>query len=154
MSDPVTEALDVTITFARRPDLAGVYRCDLDGYETAWGEDSWRKKLLGSKSCRVLVARRGGRVVGYLVAVPYSGGDRYDVIRCTVLPEYRRLGVATKLCGTLRAKPCRVILRETNLQGLLCAKALGFTAVRMLKSYFDDSDGIELVRPGAGGAAE
>lgn len=154
-----TDAEPVTIAFGRRADLNAVYRLDLEGYDRAWPADSWKTKLLGVKSCVVLVARAGGRAVGYLVAVPFADkvrgfGASYDLIRCAVLPEYRRRGVARRLCGAVSSRAGRVILREENLTGLVCARACGFRATRVLKNYFDDGAGVEMWRPAESPVAE
>lgn len=132
-----------TLSYGRAGDLKGCYQCDLHGYSNVWSPASW-SNCLADRDSRVFVVRCGGRVVGTVTGTRWNGYT--DIKKLTVLPEYRRRGLARRLVEGLGDGELRVVLAEGNLDGQLAAKAMGFRAVKVLRSYFEDQDGVLMVR--------
>jgi len=85
------------------------------------------------------------KIVGFMVYELLS--TRISLLNLSVHPEFRRQKVGSslmlKLIGKLAPqKRIKVVaeLRESNLFAQLFLKAIGFKAVEVLRSYFEDTD--------------
>lgn len=96
-----------------------------------------------------LVARRGGRLIGYSLAE--IDGEEAELVSIAVAPGERRRGVGeTLLRATLRrlrragCALCRLSVRTSNTGALRLYEKLGFRPVRRIPNYY--ADGAEALR--------
>lgn len=96
-----------------------------------------------------LVARRGGRLIGYSLAEIEK--DEAELVSIAVAPGERRRGVGEALLrATLQrlrragCASCRLSVRTTNTGAIRLYEKLGFEPVRRIRNYY--ADGGEALR--------
>lgn len=97
-----------------------------------------------------ILARSGGRVVGYVIA---SGrGGKGLIVSLAVLPDFRRRGIGTKLMNSalsqLGKRNVYLQVDVANQEAIRFYRGLGFgESGRVMKRYYPNgNDGIEMVR--------
>lgn len=124
-------------------DLDSVVEID-SHQDLAWCRQDFIE-LLRKKSIIAMVAELPGeKVVGFMVYELLN--TRINLLRVGVTPEHRRKGIGTELIAKLTGKlshnkrrKIAVEVRETNLPFQLFLRSLGFLAVEVLRSYYDDT---------------
>ncbi len=117
--------------------------------ETACFSHPWTKNMfadeLKQKTTTYMVAEKDGKIVGYMGM--YQAADEGNVTNIAVLPEYRRLGIASalldsfiKLC--IDKKLCFLTLevRKSNIGAISLYKKFGFKEVGLRPKYYDNSE--------------
>lgn len=131
------------------PDVIDIERQSFGDH--AWPEEEF-VHCLRQRNCIGMVAERPpakrkewGRIAAFMVYELHK--TRLHLLNFAVHPEFRRLGVGRsmvdKLLGKLsQQRRIRISLevREGNLDAQLFFHAMGFKAVSVLRSYYDDSD--------------
>ena len=91
-----------------------------------------------------MVAEQGEKVVGFMIYELHK--NKLHILNFAVGPQCRRLGVGGQMTAKLISKlsshrRTRITLevRETNLAAQLFFRTQGFRAVRVLRSFYDDS---------------
>lgn len=137
------EQVKVHIRWMIRRDMPEVLRTEQDSFEYAWTEEDFLK-CLRQRNCIGMVAEHGDKVVGFMIYELHK--SKLNVLNFAVHPEYRRIGVGrqmvAKLIGKLsshRRTKITLAVRETNLPAQLFFKTLDFRAIKVLRSYYDDS---------------
>lgn len=125
-------------------DLPEVVNIERDSYPSPWLEADFLHEL-ARRDCIGLVAELGDYIIGY--AVYEFRKHRYVLTNVAVHPDYRRRGVATALINRLKAKmsttqkpKISVDLRESNLAAQLLFKSAGFSAIKIIRGYYEDTD--------------
>ena len=135
---------------------------DVDGMasiERVSFSDPWSAETLSAacalRHMRVLVAEESGRVggeggaapvlVGYVLALVMA--DEGEIADVAVAPDARGRGVARALLDQMIAdmvaegvRALYLEVRESNLSAQLFFKKMGFKAVLVLRSHYDDTD--------------
>lgn len=108
-----------------------------------WVESTFRSKLR-IRNIIGMVAEVDDKVVGYMIYELHK--NRLHVINFAVDPSLRRRGVGNEMVEKLKSKLSferrnRITLeiRETNIQGQLFFKAMGFRAVKVLRDFYEDA---------------
>jgi ribosomal-protein-alanine N-acetyltransferase len=118
---------------------------DIEGqsFEFPWSEEDFIR-CLRQRNCIGMVAERQDRVVGFMIYELHK--TRLHILNFAVAPTHRRSGVgsqmAAKLIGKLsleRRTRITLEVRETNLAAQLFFRTLGFRAVSVLRSFYDDT---------------
>lgn len=119
----------------------------------------WNKKVLSSElhenPCSViLVAEVEGKIAGYLDFMITF--DSATISRIAVFPEFRRLGIATRLLDEMNSicknqdEPVAWItleVRPTNVNAVNLYLSSGYEKVTIKKAYYDDGeDAIYMMR--------
>lgn len=96
-----------------------------------------------------LVARRGGRLIGYSLAE--IQGEEAELVSIAVAPGERRQGVGEALLlATVRrlrragCATCRLSVRTTNTGAIRLYEKLGFRPVGRIRNYY--ADGADAIR--------
>ncbi len=91
-----------------------------------------------------MVAEQGENVVGFMIYELHK--NKLHILNFAVHPGYRRLGVGMQMVAKLISKlsshrRTRITLevRETNLTAQLFFRTQGFKAVRVLRTFYEDS---------------
>ena len=91
-----------------------------------------------------MVAEQGEKVVGFMIYELHK--SKLHILNFAVHPGCRRVGVGAQMVAKLISKlsshrRTRITLavRETNLGAQLFFRAQGFKAVRVLRSFYEDS---------------
>jgi [ribosomal protein S18]-alanine N-acetyltransferase len=135
-----------TIGLATAADVPEVHALDQVSFGVdAWSTESVRTELTGAHRV-ALVAREGGRLVGY--AISALNGDVLDLQRIAVAPDRRRAGLATSLFEVLlreggRARAQRLMLEVSlaNVTGRRFYTARGLVEVARRPGYYRDGSG-------------
>jgi [ribosomal protein S18]-alanine N-acetyltransferase len=137
------ELVKVHIRWMIRRDMPEVLQTEQESFEFSWTEEDFLK-CLRQRNCIGMVAEHNEKVVGFMIYELHK--SKLNVLNFAVHPGFRRIGVGrqmvTKLIGKLsshRRTKVTLAVRETNLGAQLFYKMLDFRAVRVLRSYYEDS---------------
>jgi len=137
------ELMRVHIRWMIRRDMPEVLAAENSSFEYAWTEEDFLR-CLRQRNCIGMVAEHGEKVVGFMIYELHK--NKLHILNFAVNPAWRRLGVGAQMVAKLISKlsshrRTRITLevRETNLAAQLFFRSQGFRAVRVLRSYYDDS---------------
>jgi ribosomal-protein-alanine N-acetyltransferase len=137
------EVLRVHIRWMIRRDMPEVLQTEQESFTYSWSEEDFLR-CLRQRNCIGMVAECGERVVGFMIYELHK--TKLHILNFAVHPAYRRHGVGAQMVAKLVSKlsshrRTRITLevRETNLAAQLFYRAQDFKAVRVLRSYYEDS---------------
>ena len=133
----------VHIRWMIRRDMPEVLQTEQDSFEYSWTEEDFLR-CLRQRNCIGMVAEQGEKVVGFMIYELHKA--KLHILNFAVHPHSRRAGVGAQMVAKLISKlsshrRTRITLevRETNLAAQLFFKAQEFKAVRVLRSFYEDS---------------
>src|SRR5437588_1031636 len=137
------EQARVHIRWMIRRDMPEVLQAEQLSFEYAWTEEDFLR-CLRQRNCIGMVAEHGEKVVGFMIYELHK--SKLHILNFAVHPTCRRADVGmqmvTKLISKLSShRRTRITLevRERNLTAQLFFRSQGFRAVRVPRSYYDDS---------------
>ena len=137
------EQLRVHIRWMIRRDMPEVLQTEQESFEYSWTEEDFLR-CLRQRNCIGMVAEQGEKVVGFMIYELHKA--KLHILNFAVHPLCRRGGVGAQMVAKLISKlsshrRTRITLevRETNLTAQLFFRAQDFKAVRVLRSYYEDS---------------
>src|SRR5207245_3360521 len=137
------EQVRVHIRWMIRRDMPEVLQTEQDSFEFAWTEEDFLR-CLRQRNCIGMVAEQGEKVVGFMIYELHK--TKLHILNFAVYPTCRRGGVGAQMVSKLITKlsshrRTRITLevRETNLAAQLFFRSQAFRAVRVLRSYYEDS---------------
>src|SRR5438067_8919022 len=137
------EQLRVHIRWMIRRDMPEVLQTEQQSFEFAWTEEDFLR-CLRQRNCIGMVAEQGEKVVGFMIYELHKA--KLHILNFAVNSTCRRFGVGAQMVQKLISKlsshrRTRITLdvRETNLAAQLFFSKQGFKAVRVLRSYYEDS---------------
>ena len=137
------EQLRVHIRWMIRRDMPEVLRIEQDSFDYSWSEEDFLR-CLRQRNCIGMVAEHGEKVVGFMIYELHK--NKLHILNFAVCPSFRRTGIGgqmvAKLVGKLsshRRTRITLAVRETNLAAQLFFRAQDFKAVKVLRSYYEDS---------------
>lgn len=137
------EQVRVHIRWMIRRDMPEVLQAEQESFEFAWTEEDFLR-CLRQRNCIGMVAEKGEKVVGFMIYELHK--SKLHILNFAVSPSCRRVGIGLQMVAKLISKlsshrRTRITLevRETNLAAQLFFRAQGFRAVRVLRSYYEDS---------------
>src|SRR5688500_10935720 len=137
------EQVRVHIRWMIRRDMPEVLQTEQQSFEDAWTEEDFLR-CLRQRNCIGMVAEQGEKVVGFMIYELHKA--KLHILNFAVHPGHRRAGVGSQMVAKLISKlsshrRTRITLevRETNLEAQLFYRSLGFKAVRVLRSFYEDS---------------
>jgi ribosomal-protein-alanine N-acetyltransferase len=90
------------------------------------------------------VAEHGEKVVGFMIYELHK--SKLHILNFAVAPECRRMGIGAQMIGKLigklsshRRTRITLAVRETNLAAQLFFRTRDFRAVKVMRSYYEDS---------------
>jgi [ribosomal protein S18]-alanine N-acetyltransferase len=143
MSKSETDPLAVHIRWMIRRDMPEVLAIEAHSFEFPWSDDDFLR-CLRQRNCIGMVAEQADRVVGFMIYELHR--NRLHILNFAVHPHFRRRAVGQqmvrKLAGKLSSQRRNRILlevRETNLPAQLFFRKLGFKAISLLRSFYEDT---------------
>src|SRR5579884_653607 len=137
------EQVRVHIRWMIRRDMPEVLQTEQESFEYSWTEEDFLR-CLRQRNCIGMVAEQGEKVVGFMIYELHK--NKLHILNFAVNPCFRRLGVGSQMVAKLISKlsshrRTRITLevRETNLDAQLFFRKQGFRAVRVLRSFYEDS---------------
>jgi ribosomal-protein-alanine N-acetyltransferase len=137
------EQVRVHIRWMIRRDMPEVLQAEQDSFEFAWTEEDFLR-CLRQRNCIGMVAEQGEKVVGFMIYELHKA--KLHILNFAVAPNCRRGGVGSQMVAKLISKlsshrRTRITLevRETNLGAQLFFSHEGFRAVRVLRTFYEDS---------------
>ena len=137
------EQARVHIRWMIRRDMAEVLQAEQLSFEYAWTEEDFLR-CLRQRNCIGMVAEHGEKVVGFMIYELHK--NKLHILNFAVHPAWRRMGVGGQMVAKLISKlsshrRTRITLevRETNLAAQLFFHRQDFKAVRVLRSFYEDS---------------
>ena len=137
------EQVRVHIRWMIRRDMPEVLQIETEAFEFAWTEEDFLR-CLRQRNCIGMVAEQGERVVGFMIYELHKA--KLHILNFAVHPTCRRSRVGTQMVAKLISKlsshrRTRITLevRETNLVAQLFFRKQEFRAVRVLRSFYEDS---------------
>ncbi len=138
------EQVKVHIRWMIRRDMQEVLQAEQQCFAQSWTEEDFLR-CLRQRNCIGMVAETGDKVIGFMIYELHK--NKLHILNFAVHPDYQRSGVglqmAVKLIGKLSShRRTRITLevRETNLSGQVFFRNQGFKAIRVLRSFYDDSN--------------
>ena len=137
------EQSQVHIRWMIRRDMPEVLQTEQLSFEFAWTEEDFLR-CLRQRNCIGMVAEHGEKVVGFMIYELHKA--KLHILNFAVHPGWRRTSIGTQMIGKLISKlsshrRTRITLevRETNLAAQLFFRKMEFRAVRVERSFYDDS---------------
>ena len=137
------EQARVHIRWMIRRDMPEVLQSEQLSFEYAWNEEDFLR-CLRQRNCIGMVAEHGEKVVGFMIYELHK--NKLHILNFAVHPAWRRHGVGAQMVSKLISKlsshrRTRITLevRETNLFAQLFFHKQEFRAVRVLRSFYEDS---------------
>ena len=137
------EQVRVHIRWMIRRDMPEVLQTEQESFEYSWTEEDFLR-CLRQRNCIGMVAEQGEKVVGFMIYELHKA--KLHILNFAVHPQFRRGGIGAQMVAKLISKlsshrRTRITLavRETNLGAQLFFRAQGFKAVRVLRSFYEDS---------------
>ena len=137
------QELKIQIRWLIRRDMHDVLTIERASFDHPWTEEDFLC-CLRQRNCIGMVAEHGEKVVGFMIYELHKA--KLHILNFAVHPSCRRGGVGaqmtTKLVSKLSShRRTRITLevRETNLGAQLFFRSQGFKAVRVLRSFYEDS---------------
>ena len=137
------EQVRVHIRWMIRRDMPEVLLTEQQSFEFAWTEEDFLR-CLRQRNCIGMVAEQAEKVVGFMIYELHKA--KLHILNFAVNPTCRRAGVGSQMIQKLISKlsshrRTRITLevRETNLAAQLFFRAQGFKAVKVLRSFYEDS---------------
>jgi ribosomal-protein-alanine N-acetyltransferase len=125
-----------------RADMPEVLAIERASFGDPWREDDFARALR-QRHIIGRVVERDGRIIGYMIYELHR--NRLHLLNIGVAPDCRRCGVGRAMIGHLQAKlserRSRIMLEvcETNLDGQLFFRALGFRAISVLHDLYKNT---------------
>jgi ribosomal-protein-alanine N-acetyltransferase len=120
-----------------------VLQTEQESFEYAWTEEDFLR-CLRQRNCIGMVAEQGERVVGFMIYELHKA--KLHILNFAVHPMFRRGGVGGQMVSKLISKlsshrRTRITLevRETNLSAQLFFRSQSFRAIKVLRSFYEDS---------------
>ena len=137
------EQVRVHIRWMIRRDMPEVLQTEQDSFEYSWTEEDFLR-CLRQRNCIGMVAEQGEKVVGFMIYELHKA--KLHILNFAVNPGFRRSHVGCQMVSKLISKlsshrRTRITLevRETNLAAQLFFRTQEFKAVRVLRTYYEDS---------------
>jgi [ribosomal protein S18]-alanine N-acetyltransferase len=137
------EQVRVHIRWMIRRDMPEVLQTEQESFEYSWTEEDFLR-CLRQRNCIGMVAEQGEKVVGFMIYELHK--NKLHILNFAVNPGCRRFGVGAQMVAKLISKlsshrRTRITLevRETNLSAQLFFRKQGFKALRVLRSFYEDS---------------
>lgn len=140
----------VHIRWMIRRDMPETMAIEHAAFDHPWTEGEILTNLR-DRSCIGMVAEHGGKVVGYMIY--FLRKKHLEVKKLVIHPDYRRSGIGHQMVGKLvgklsnhRRPSLALLVRESNVDGLLFLRSQGFKAVRLARGAYDDTgeDGVDM----------
>jgi [ribosomal protein S18]-alanine N-acetyltransferase len=147
-SNESEQQLRVHIRWMIRRDMPEVLGIERESFEFPWFEEDFIR-CLRQRNCIGMVAeanlgKGGERVVGFMIYELHK--TRLHILNFAVAKGIRMRGIGRQMAEKLSSKlssqrRTRITLevRETNLPAQLFFKKVGFRAITVLRSYYEDS---------------
>ncbi len=133
----------VHIRWMIRRDMPEVLQAEQMSFDYAWTEEDFLR-CLRQRNCIGMVAESGERVIGFMIYELHKA--KLHILNFAVNPDWRRQSVGSQMVAKLISKlsshrRTRITLevRESNLPGQVFFSKQGFRAVRVLRSFYEDS---------------
>src|SRR6058998_3376917 len=137
------EQARVHIRWMIRRDMPEVLQAEQESFEYSWTEEDFLR-CLRQRNCIGMVAEQGEKVVGFMIYELHKA--KLHILNFAVHPSCRRAGVGTQMVAKLISKlsshrRTRITLevRETNLPAQLFFRAQRFKAIKVPRSFYEDS---------------
>lgn len=137
------EKSKVHIRWMIRRDMPEVLTTELASFEYSWTEEDFLR-CLRQRNCIGMVAETDDRVIGFMIYELHK--TRLHVLNFAVHPAARKSGIGammvTKLVTKLtthRRQKITLAVRERNLTAQMFFRGHDFRAVKVLRSYYEDS---------------
>lgn len=137
------EQVRVHIRWMIRRDMPEVLQTEQESFEFAWTEEDFLR-CLRQRNCIGMVAEQGEKVVGFMIYELHKA--KLHILNFAVHPSFRRHEVGSQMVAKLISKlsshrRTRITLevRETNLAAQLFFRHEGFKAIKVLRSFYEDS---------------
>ena len=133
----------VHIRWMIRRDMPEVLQAERESFEFSWSEEDFLR-CLRQRNCIGMVAEQGEKVIGFMIYELHK--QKLHILNFAVHPSFRRHRVGSQMVAKLISKlsshrRTRISLevRETNLAAQLFFSRQDFRAVRVLRSFYEDS---------------
>src|SRR5436309_8566203 len=137
------EQVRVHIRWMIRRDMPEVLQTEQESFEYAWTEEDFLR-CLRQRNCIGMVAEQGEKVVGFMIYELHK--NKLHILNFAVNPSCRRNAIGNQMVSKLVSKlsshrRTRITLevRETNLTAQLFFRAQGFKAMKVMRSFYEDS---------------
>lgn len=136
--------LDVSIRWMIRRDMPEILNIENNSFEFPWSEFEFIN-WLRNRSVIGMVAENCERVVGFMIYELFP--QFLNVQNFAVDPLFRRQGIGRQMVDKMvsklspqRRRRITLSIRESNLEGQLFFRTMGFSCESIVKNYYADSD--------------
>lgn len=137
------QAVSVQIRWMIRRDMPEVLRIERESFDFHWSEEDFLA-CLRQRNCIGMVAEHENHVVGFMIYELHK--TRLHILNFAVSADCRRAAVGAQMVEKLvnklsqqRRQEIMLEVRETNLPAQLFFQNLGFKAVGVLRTHYEDT---------------
>ena len=135
----------VVIELMTLDDVDGVQEVERASFPVPWPANAFRHELTQNKNARYVVAREGGRIVGY--AGLWLMVDEAHITTFAVLPEHRRRRIGERMLQRLfdiaeemGAEWLTLEVRVSNIGAQRLYEKYGFRRAGVRRRYYSDNN--------------
>ena len=125
-------------------DMPEVLSIEHRSFEVEWKHDDFMRCLRQRNSIGMCAESPDEIVIGYMIYELHKG--YLDLLNFAVDPDYRRQGIGRSMVDKLKYKltsqrrsSISLTIRESNLEGQLFFRAMGFVALEILRGHYDET---------------
>lgn len=144
LQQPASDRLYATVRLSIRRDIRAILEIERASFAKPWTEVRLVRNLR-RRNCISMVAEYREDAIGHMIYALYK--QSIQLLTFAVAPEFRRHGIGRQMIEKLiyklsvtRRTRIEVKIRETNLEGQLFFRALGFRAEKVLRRHWPKFD--------------
>jgi ribosomal-protein-alanine N-acetyltransferase len=126
-------------------DIDAVQVVERESFPVPWPANAFRHELTQNKNAHYIVAKEGGRIVGY--AGLWLSLDEAHITTFAVLPDYRRRRIGERMLVALFDKSAKLgaewmtlEVRASNLAAQRLYEKYGFRPAGVRRRYYSDNN--------------
>ena len=126
---------------ATQDDLSDIFQLETETFTDAWSENSIKNEI---EKGSVLVAKRGGNLLGYCIFM--NSADEGEIYKIAVDKSVQRQGIGSKvlentisLLKELGAENIYLEVRKSNIKAIKLYEKFGFIKTGERKNYYPDN---------------
>ena len=125
-------------------DLEAVAELEKSAFPVGPYTKAMLKRIFRMRESFNIIAEEGGKIVGYIIAIPLDG-ESADIESIAVHPDFQRTGLGTKLMAMMEKEILKrgfsatiLEVRDMNTEAISFYKKHGYTIISHMPTYYKE----------------